>query len=89
MDYSVTGNDFDGSFSTTMSISVSGAPDANFLLTTPVPISGIGFDVLSGEILVEGANGTRLRITVTGANVADVFWDDGSGTFVFHSTINI
>jgi hypothetical protein len=90
MNYGVTGNDFDGSFSTTMSISVSGVPDANFLLTTPVPISGISFDVLSGEILVEGANGTRLRITVTDPNVADVFLDDnGSGTFVFHSTINI
>ena len=89
MNFSGTGNDFSGSFSTTVSISVSGVPGGNFLLTTSMPITGIGFDVLSGEILVEGASGTRLRITVTGANVANVFLDNGSGSFVFHSTINI
>ena len=89
MNFSETGNDGSGSFRTTTSISVSGVPGENFLLTTTQPITGVGFAVNSGEILVEGAGGTRLRITVTSTDVADVFLDDGSGTFVYHSTISI
>lgn len=87
LDYEETGNDFSGEFSVDYTMSISGTPDANFLLTTTTPITGVNFDVTGGEILVEGAADTRLKITVTGVNVADVFFDDGNGTFVFFETI--
>ncbi len=89
MNFSETGNDISGSYSSTISLSVSDVPGANFLLTTTQPITGVFSDVYSGEILVEGAAGTRLRITVITTNLADVYLDDGSGTFVYHSTINV
>ncbi len=89
LDYKETGNDFSGEFSVEMSMSITGSPDVNFLLTTTSPIIGVGSSISGGEILVEGADDTRVKITVTGVNVADVFLDDGGGTFVFHSTVNL
>jgi len=44
-------------------------------------------EVTGGQLIVYGADSTRLRITVTTPNSADVDLDNGSGSFVFHSTI--
>jgi hypothetical protein len=41
----------------------------------------------SGQLIIEGADDTRIRITVTAINTADVDLDNGSGIFVFDSTI--
>ena len=59
------------------------------LVTTTQPLVGNAFalTVDSGQLIVEGADDTRIRITVTGVNAADVDLDDGSGIFVFDSTI--
>jgi hypothetical protein len=84
-----TGNEFTGSYSTTVSLSVSGSPDGNYLLTTQQPITGIDPNVSGGVIIVQGANNSRLRISVTNTNVADVELDDGDGTYEFVETIFI
>lgn len=88
LDFDDFGNDFSGEFSVNYSLSITGSSVANFLLTTTNRITGVGSSITGGQILVEGAGGTRLRITITVPNTAEVEFDDGSGTFVFHSTIN-
>jgi hypothetical protein len=69
---------------------LSGIPAGGFLVKTTQPLVGNAFalTVDSGQLIVEGANNTRLRITVTATNTADVDLDNGSGIFVFDSTIS-
>lgn len=89
MNLSESGNIGTGDFSSSISFSLSGIPGGGFLVTTTQPLVGNAFalTVDSGQLIVEGADNTRLRITVTGINAADVDLDNGSGTFVLDSTI--
>lgn len=84
-----TGNDGTGAFSTSVSFSLSGIPDSGFLVTTAQAWAGNVFsaEITSGQLIVHGSDNTRIRITVTGPNAANVDLDNGSGTFVFDSTI--
>ena len=90
MNLSESGNNGTGDFTSTISFSLSGIPDGGFLVTTTQTWTGnaFSFQVNSGQLIVYGSDNTRLRITVTGINTADVDLDNGSGTFVFDSTIN-
>ncbi len=85
-----SGNYGTGDFSGTISFSLSGIPGGGFLVQTAQPWTGnaLSLQVNSGQLIVYGSDNTRLRITVTGVNTADVDLDDGSGTFVFDSTIS-
>lgn len=84
-----SGNDGTGAFSSSIDFSLSGIPDASFLVTTEQPWVGNAFSlqVTDGQLIVHGSDNTRLQITVTGPNAADVDLDDGSGIFVFHNTL--
>jgi hypothetical protein len=90
MNLSESGNNGTGAFTSTISFSLSGIPDGGFLVTTAQTWTGnaFSFQVNSGQLIVYGSDDTRLRITVTGINTADVELDNGSGTFVIDSTIN-
>lgn len=90
MNLSESGNDGTGAFTSTISYSLSGIPGGGFLVTTSQPWTGnaFSFQVNSGQLIIYGSDDTRLRITVTGINTAAVDLDNGSGTFVFDSTIN-
>jgi hypothetical protein len=68
---------------------LSGISDGGFLVTTAQPWTGnaFSFQVNSGQLIVYGSDDARLRIAVTGINTADIDLDNGSGTFVFDSTI--
>lgn len=91
MDYDETGNEFDYSYSTNMSYSVSGIPGGGFLVTTTQNIVGnyyYGY-VTSGQFIIQGANNTRLRITITSTNYADVELDTGNGVFDYITSIYI
>lgn len=87
MNYSESGN-IDGSFSTDISLSVSGTSE-NFLLTTTQTITGMGLNIYSGEVIVSGADGTRLKLIVIATDTVDVYFDDGSGTFIYRDTVLI
>lgn len=89
MNLSESGNFGSGDFSSSISFSLSGIPGGGFLVTTTQPLVGnaLSLTVDSGQLIVEGADSTRLRITVTGINAANVDLDNGSGTFVLDSTI--
>lgn len=84
-----SGNDGTGDFSSTVSFSLSGIPDGGFLVTTAQAWVGnvLSAEITGGQLIIHGGDNTRLRITVTGPNAADVDLDNGSGTFVFDSTI--
>jgi len=84
-----SGNDGTGAFSSSIDFSLSGIPGGSFLVTTEQPWVGNAFSlqVTSGQLIVLGSDNTRLQITVTGANAADVNLDDGSGIFMFHNTL--
>jgi len=83
-----SGNFGTGVFSTDTSFSMSGVPGAGFLVETVQPLTGNynTLEVTGGQLIAYGSGGTRLRITVTTPNNADVELDDGGG-FVFDSTI--
>ena len=84
-----SGNTGTGDFTSTASFSLSGISGGGFLVTTTQPWTGnaLSLQINSGQLIVYGRDNTRLRITVTGVNTADVELDNGSGTFVFDSTI--
>jgi hypothetical protein len=90
MDLIESGNEGTGAFSSSASFSLSGIPGGGFLVTTSRAWVGNALipEVTDGELIVHGGDDTRLRITVTVPNTADVELDNGSGTFVFHSTID-
>ena len=83
-----SGNIGTGAYSTDTSFSMSGVPGAGFLVETVQPLTGNynTLEVTGGQLIAYGSGGTRLRITVTTPNNADVELDDGGG-FVFDSTI--
>jgi hypothetical protein len=84
VNFSETGNEFTGSYSTTMSFSTSGFPDFNYLLTTLAPITGFDPNVSGGELKVTGADNTSLLLTVESLNTVRVDLDEnGDGTYVF------
>jgi len=93
MDLIVTGDDVTFDWTHDIIYSLSVVPGDGFLVTTTTTQPWFGnaalIEVYGGQLIVTGASNTRLRITVTAINVADVELDDGSGTFVFHSTILI
>lgn len=78
-DISETGNASADTYSTRLSFSVSGLPGGGFLVTTTQPLVGDNAGISAGEIVVQGAENTRLRIRVTGLNTAAVDLDEGSG----------
>jgi hypothetical protein len=89
MDLLEFGNEDTGAFSSNVSFSLSGIPGGGFLVTTAQPwVGNVNIGVTGGQLIVYGGDNTRLRITVTGINTATVDLDNGSGTFVFHSTID-
>lgn len=89
MNLKESGNQGTGNFSSNFSFSMSGVPGAGFLVETVQPLKGNYFtmEVTDGQLIAYGADSTRLRITVTAANAADVELDDGGGSFALHSTI--
>ena len=89
MRFSESVNDFDGTFKSSFSFSIEGLPDGGFLVETTQPLVGDMSGVTAGQIMISGGNGTRIRIDITGLNMADVFLDinDGNG-FQDHSSIN-
>jgi len=86
-----SGNDDTGAISSNVSYSLSGIPDSGFLLTTAQAWAGnvLSAEITDGQLIIYGSDNTRLRITVTSPNEADVDLDNGSGTFVFDSTISL
>ena len=84
-----SGNDGTGAISSNVSYSLSGIPDSGFLVTTAQAWAGnvLSAEITDGQLIIHGIDNTRLRITVTGPNEADVDLDNGSGTFVFDSTM--
>ncbi len=78
-DFTDSGNSLSGVFTSSIALSVSGIPGGGFLVTSTAAVTGVGTDVLSGVLLVQGADNTKLRIRITGANAAAVDFDDGSG----------
>ena len=85
-----SGNYGTGDFNGSINFSLSGIPDGGFLVETTQPWTGnaLSLQVTSGQLIVYGSDNTRLRITVTDINTADVELDNGSGSFVFDSTIS-
>ena len=58
-----------------------GSITGGFLVTTPVAFSGdLTNGNVAGQMLVHGANGTQIRISVTAPDTATVEVDDGTGT---------
>ena len=90
MNSSESGNSGTGDFTGTISFSLSGITGGGFLVQTSQSWTGnaLSLQVISGQLIVYGSDNTRLRITVTGNNTADVELDNGNGIFVFDSTIN-
>ncbi len=86
MDFDISGNDFSGEFSETIDFSLTGITGGGFTLTTTQPITGVGSDITGGQIVLTGANSTRIRVTVVGTNLVDIELDNGSGTFTPHSS---
>ncbi len=81
MDFDISGNDGTGDFSLTTDFSVDGRPGGGYLVTTMQPIVGnfFSFVYFSGQLIVDGADNTQLRITVVPGNMADIELDNGLG----------
>jgi hypothetical protein len=84
MDFDVSGNDFTGEFTETFNFSVTGFAGGGFALTTTEPITGFEPDVTGGQIVLSGADSTRIRVTVVDTNLVDIELDEGTGTFMPH-----
>ncbi|MDH3218759.1 MAG: hypothetical protein OEO19_04420 [Gammaproteobacteria bacterium] len=88
-DFGESGNFLSGSYSRNVNFSVSGLPGGGFLVTTNLALTGNGLDITSGQVIVRGAGNTRLRISITATNTADVDLDEGSGYFDFATCTNL
>jgi hypothetical protein len=80
-DFINNGNDLTGNFTADIFYSVDGAPGGGYLVTTQTIVTGTAFEIVSGELIVEGSGGTRLLIQVVAPNTADVYLDTGDGFF--------
>jgi hypothetical protein len=80
-DFINNGNDLTGNFTADIFYSVDGAPGGGYLVTTQTIVTGTAFEIVSGELIVEGSGGTRLLIQVVAPNTADVYLDTGDGLF--------
>lgn len=91
MDLRGSGNDFMGDWTNDMDFSVSAVPGDGFLASTTQSWTGNSsvFEVYTGQLIITGAANTRLRVTVTAINTADVELDNGSGSFVLIGPIAI
>ncbi len=90
LNYSDTGNDFSGDSSISISFSITGSSLGGFMVNSTQPLISLNFNYASsGQLIVSGANNTRLRITITSISTASVEFDNGDGNFVFHSNIII
>lgn len=90
MDITETGNEFSGDYSIGMSYSVTGTSVGGFLAETSQNLTGTNFnDISSGQLIITGADSTRLRVTVTSTNTATYELDNGDGTFVMLGTITV
>ena len=83
-----SGNEGTGEFGGEVSFSIDGIPGGGYLVTTSEPWAGDVGGIQSGRLLIRGGNDTRVRITVTATDVADVELNTGSG-WVFQDTIFI
>lgn len=81
MDFNNSGNDGTGDFSNSTNYSVDGRPGGGYLVTTIQAVTGNYFSSIyqSGQLTVDGASNTQLRITVDVGNTANVELDDGLG----------
>ncbi len=81
LNFTESGNDGTGDFSSTPSFSLDGIPGGGYLVTTVQPLQGNFFsaELTSGELNVEGADNTQLCMTVTAINTFTVEFDDGLG----------
>ena len=84
MNSSQTINTTTFAFTISQTYSVSGVPigasTGGFLVTTIVPLEiNSSFEVINGQLLIQGASGSQIRFTVTAPNVATVEVDDGLG----------
>ncbi len=60
------------------------------LATTSVPLLyDFTSNLQSGELIVYGANQSRLRLVITGPGTVDIYLDTGDGIFTFHSSTTI
>jgi len=83
-----TGNYLTEAYSETLSYSVTGTSLGGFLVETSIPLTGTwssGTD--AGQLMITGAGGTRLRITILDTTTASYEFDNGSGTFVPQGTL--
>ena len=88
--YSTDGNTNTGEYSVTMTYSMSESAFGGYLVETTEALTGIyPADATSGQLIVSGANSTRLRLTITSPTTIDVQLDDGNGIFVMHNTISV
>jgi hypothetical protein len=81
LNFTESGNDGTGDFTLIPSFSLDGIPDGGYLVTTVQPLTGIFNPVQleDGELKVEGADNTRLCMTVTATNMVTVILDEGLG----------
>lgn len=87
LSYSAQGNSFSGDFSSNISYSISSPFLEGFLVTTVQDLIGNLGVVTGGQLIVEGRNGTRLRITFNSNNTVTIDLDNGNGTFSFFIVI--
>ena len=88
LSYTETGNSGTGYFSTDISYSLSSSIFEGFLVTTAQNLIG-NFDIVDqGQLIVEGANNTRLSITFNNDATATISLDSGNGLFVVFSIID-
>jgi len=78
MDYAQTGNTSNSNTSTDLAFSISSTQFEGFLVETTQPLIGDGFQISSGEMIVTGGAGTKLRLTFN-SNSITVELDEGSG----------
>jgi len=93
MNFSESGNEFSSDYSSSYNYSVSelGSITGGFLVETTSPIIGNTLNnvVTDGSMIINGANNTRVQLTIISTNIARVEYDNGDGVFVETSTIDL
>ncbi|HEY9201838.1 MAG TPA: hypothetical protein VIQ81_09590 [Gammaproteobacteria bacterium] len=79
LNYNETGNEINETYSMNISYSVSGFPGyGGWKVTTLQAIGGTWMETTTGQLLIEGANNTKVRLTVIAADTVRVELDTGS-----------